>query len=240
MGLKNWWANKSLLVKCGIIGLLIGLIVNLITSILENIYVLDIAQTIPSKPYILDFLLNFISIPNLIIFIIFLYILYIIEIAFYWFLIGVLFGWILEKRESSDKKWIYTFFILVLGISLLIYIGFLTNMLQPATNNLNSLDNSQISDLPENRNLVINGGACIIESQEKTCIFEIKENCEGNFNQGLLCTAEQLQTICGPTKNSLTIEGKKYFIDSCGNQANPYDKTQFTNKSYWTYALQIR
>jgi hypothetical protein len=95
------WKNLSYWLRGGVIGLVVGLVVNIITSILENIYSLNIVQTIPSKPYIVDLLIGFINIPNSIIFAIMFYIFYIIELAFYWFIIGALAGWLVGKIKSK-------------------------------------------------------------------------------------------------------------------------------------------
>ncbi len=55
------------------------------------------------------------------------------------------------------------------------------------------------------------------------------------FYPGKLCSAEELGTNCGPTKQTICVPGKEevYFVDTCGNPANIYDSTKATNKEYW-------
>ncbi|MBX4212399.1 hypothetical protein KW787_03030 [Candidatus Pacearchaeota archaeon] len=88
-------------------------------------------------------------------------------------------------------------------------------------------------------------GACVYDQDfEKTCKFTTRAECsagvngtgKGTFFKGKLCSAEELGTICGPTKKTLCIPGKDevYFVDSCGNQANIYDASKVNDKDYWT------
>jgi hypothetical protein len=88
-------------------------------------------------------------------------------------------------------------------------------------------------------------GACIFEFEfENTCRFTTRENCrlgegeaviEGEFIPGKLCSAEELATNCGPTRETKCIPGKDevYFVDSCGNPANIYDAEKINDKDYW-------
>lgn len=91
-------------------------------------------------------------------------------------------------------------------------------------------------------------GACVYESDfEKTCKFTTRADCNSqpggngtvasnaNFFLGKLCSAEELGTNCGPTKNTVCVPGKDevYFVDSCGNPANIYDATKINDKDYW-------
>ena len=87
-------------------GAIIGIIINLFTIILENVLKLNIPQTIPSKPYILTFLLSSISMPESISILVamIIYALYFIEIIFYWFLTGALMGWIIGKVKVKKRK----------------------------------------------------------------------------------------------------------------------------------------
>lgn len=91
-------------------------------------------------------------------------------------------------------------------------------------------------------------GACVFEFEfQKTCRITARAECaggisgnltKGTFFKGMLCSAEELETICGPKKEVTTcIEGKEdvYFRDSCGNPANIYDSTKYNDDSYWTY-----
>ena len=90
-------------------------------------------------------------------------------------------------------------------------------------------------------------GACVYDFEfERACKFTTREECLGNnagnstggngeFFAGKLCTAEELGTKCGPTKETLCIPGKDevYFKDSCGNPANIYDASKINDKEYW-------
>ncbi len=62
---------------------------------------------------------------------------------------------------------------------------------------------------------------------------QVEENVK--FFPGKLCSAEDLGTNCGPTKQTTCIPGKDevYFVDTCGNIANVYDSTKVNNKNYW-------
>ncbi len=90
-------------------------------------------------------------------------------------------------------------------------------------------------------------GACVFEKEfEKTCLFLTKRECQEievssadsnvNFHDGYLCSAEQLGTNCGPTEQTICVEGRDevYFVDSCGNLANIYDASKIENKEYWS------
>ena len=90
-------------------------------------------------------------------------------------------------------------------------------------------------------------GACVFEKEfEKTCKYTTRSECtnvggtntKGEFFKGLLCTAEELGTICGPTEKTTCIPGKDevYFVDSCGNAANIYDSSKLKDKEYWRSA----
>lgn len=143
------------------------------------------------------------------------------------------------KKEIKITIWVIVAILLIVGIYFVI-----KSTQSPATLSANSMNNSlkdKISNLFANKTIIKNGGACILidsASSQKKCTFTIKENCDGNFSKGLLCTAEELETECAPINQSVKIENKDYFIDSCGNQANPYDSSQFRNKTYWTNYLQ--
>jgi len=95
-------------------------------------------------------------------------------------------------------------------------------------------------------------GSCVFElDYARTCKFtsrqecnSIKEGSEGDdgivtgnvtFYKDFLCSAEELGTGCGPTKETRCIDGKDevYFIDSCGNPANIYDAGKVDDKAYW-------
>jgi hypothetical protein len=90
-------------------------------------------------------------------------------------------------------------------------------------------------------------GACVYEFEfEKTCKFTTRADCigagsgnssrtSGEFFSGKLCSAEELGTNCGPTRETKCVPGKDevYFVDSCGNTANIYDASKVNDKDYW-------
>lgn len=83
-------------------------------------------------------------------------------------------------------------------------------------------------------------GACVFESEfERTCRFTTRADCQGEFHVGKLCSAEELGTNCGPTRETICVPGKDevYFIDTCGNPANIYDASKINNKAYWSDVL---
>ena len=88
-------------------------------------------------------------------------------------------------------------------------------------------------------------GACVFEKEfERTCLLLTKRECQEikdkysnvKFHEGYLCSADELATNCGPTRQTTCVEGKDevYFVDSCGNLANIYDASKIKNKEYWT------
>jgi hypothetical protein len=90
-------------------------------------------------------------------------------------------------------------------------------------------------------------GACVFESEfQKTCKFTTREVCSGikpsgnvtsktSFYKDYLCSADELAANCGPTTETMCVEGKEevYFKDSCGNPANIYDAGKIREPSYW-------
>jgi hypothetical protein len=96
-------------------------------------------------------------------------------------------------------------------------------------------------------------GACVFEDEgSRTCRMTTRGDCEGGgvqvengtssilegeFFEDYLCSADELATECGPTKETICLEGRDevYFKDSCGNYANIYDANRIYNKdpSYW-------
>jgi len=90
-------------------------------------------------------------------------------------------------------------------------------------------------------------GACVFESEfETTCKFTTRAERLGTemsgditsapvFYKDFLCSAEELGTNCGPSENTMCVEGKEevYFQDTCGNPANIYDASKVNDKSYW-------
>lgn len=83
-------------------------------------------------------------------------------------------------------------------------------------------------------------GACVFEEDfEKTCRYTTRGDCEdieGDFNGGKLCSAEELGTNCGPSRETTCIPGKDevYYVDTCGNPANVYDSQRFNDDDYWS------
>jgi len=89
-------------------------------------------------------------------------------------------------------------------------------------------------------------GACVFESDfQKTCRFTTRGECgainnngtnAGAFYKDKLCSAEELGTICGPSTKTACAPGKDevYFLDTCGNAANIYDASKYSDKDYWT------
>ena len=87
-------------------------------------------------------------------------------------------------------------------------------------------------------------GACVFESEfERTCKFTTKAGCNGlngtgsgEFFKGKLCSAPELGTICGKTKETICVPGKDevYFRDTCGNPANIYDTGKIDDVDYWS------
>ena len=90
-------------------------------------------------------------------------------------------------------------------------------------------------------------GACVFEGDYLAdCEMIEKQEClarDGDFNEGLLCTAPRLSN-CAKTSKTTCSEEKVYFLDSCGNKANVYDSRMFSDNEgswnaemtdYWTY-----
>lgn len=88
-------------------------------------------------------------------------------------------------------------------------------------------------------------GACVFEEEfQRTCRFTTKEECQNlessgkqnvEFNAGLLCSATELSTNCGPSRKTALIDGRDevFFVDTCGNPANIYDADLQNNPNYW-------
>lgn len=89
-------------------------------------------------------------------------------------------------------------------------------------------------------------GACVYEFEfEDTCKYTTRSECsggvngtsiEGDFFPGRLCSAEEIGSICAPTRQTTCVSGKDevYFVDSCGNPANIYDASKVDDKNYWS------
>ena len=62
-----------------------------------------------------------------------------------------------------------------------------------------------------------------------------KSRTDIEFYPDKLCSAENLNTICGATEKTTCVDGEDevYFIDSCGNLANIYDATKIKDTNYW-------
>ncbi len=91
-------------------------------------------------------------------------------------------------------------------------------------------------------------GACVYESPDyiRTCKFTTREDCkqiasagsnmtESEFYKDYLCSAEELATECGPSRETTCVDGKEevYFKDTCGNPANIYDASKADDAEYW-------
>ncbi len=74
-------------------------------------------------------------------------------------------------------------------------------------------------------------GACLLgvsDTGKKNCKLITKAECttkQGDFREGLLCSAQELGTDCRAQVKTGCIEGKDevYWFDSCGNRENIYD-----------------
>jgi len=96
-------------------------------------------------------------------------------------------------------------------------------------------------------------GACVFDFEfEKSCKFTTRAEClgkgsgnstktSGEFYPQKLCSAEELGTKCGPTRETKCLPGKDgvYFVDSCGNPANIYDASKINDKEYWANVKDI-
>jgi len=90
-------------------------------------------------------------------------------------------------------------------------------------------------------------GACVINEEFKTeCKRTLGKDCVSNkfsgksvnFYKGMLCTANELNADCVPTKKTICYEGDVYYLDSCGNRANVFDSSKADlprTDDYWTY-----
>jgi hypothetical protein len=87
-------------------------------------------------------------------------------------------------------------------------------------------------------------GACVFEDEyQRNCKMATKAECQEmeigdsnvEFHEGYLCSAESLETICGPRGGTTCVEGKDevYFLDTCGNVANVYDNGRVNDQLYW-------
>jgi len=91
-------------------------------------------------------------------------------------------------------------------------------------------------------------GACVFDDGlTRKCEMLTNEDCrereaqsQGDtsveFHQGLLCSAESLETICGKSTRTTCVPEKDevYFIDNCGNLANIYNSSKVDDTNYWT------
>jgi hypothetical protein len=93
-------------------------------------------------------------------------------------------------------------------------------------------------------------GACVFDDGfQRSCEMLTRSEClaeeesssiDVEFHQGLLCSAESLETICGPSERTTCVEDKDevYFLDSCGNLANIYDAKRVKDQNYWTEIVE--
>ncbi|MCH7850327.1 MAG: hypothetical protein IH845_01660 [Nanoarchaeota archaeon] len=85
-------------------------------------------------------------------------------------------------------------------------------------------------------------GACILF--DESCSIATIGDCfdsGGQFNEGYLCTAKVLNTVCEKTEETTCVAGKDgvYFVDSCGNAANIYDASKVNDQRYWEKIIFI-
>jgi len=86
-------------------------------------------------------------------------------------------------------------------------------------------------------------GACVYEKDfDRVCEFTTRADCaaeqevltvnetvESNkrtFYDGLLCSAEELNTACARQTSTACYQGKVYWLDSCGNRENVYSSNR--------------
>lgn len=84
-------------------------------------------------------------------------------------------------------------------------------------------------------------GACVYEKDyERVCKFTTRGDCgaeekvettnttssEKKFYKDLLCSAEELNTICARQTSTTCYNGKVYWVDSCGNRENVYSSNK--------------
>lgn len=127
------------------------------------------------------------------------------------------------------------------------FYGLLTDFRSSITNEVECISLASLQD----------EGACVfgLDYGSKSCKFTSRQECNsikqgtkignesvggkvtGNvsFYKDYLCSAEELGTNCGLTKETTCMEGKDevYFLDSCGNPSNIYDASKINDKSYW-------
>jgi hypothetical protein len=79
-------------------------------------------------------------------------------------------------------------------------------------------------------------------AENSTEVLSSPEGCEDigegvKFCPKMLCSAEELGTNCGPSKQTTCLAGKEevYFVDTCGNPANIYSAELINNDEYWSY-----
>ena len=90
-------------------------------------------------------------------------------------------------------------------------------------------------------------GACVYDFEfERTCRFTTRAECGaglginntlgGEFYEGKLCSAEELGTNCGATRETMIVPGKDevYWKDTCGNPGNIYDSSKVDDQEYWS------
>ena len=136
--------------------------------------------------------------------------------------------------------------------------GLETNYRADITNELECIASATSDDL----------GACVFERNfGRTCLLLTKSECTGlqeasvsgdifdnyygsektldgidsstvSFHEGLLCSATELGTICGPRGGTTCVSGEDevYFLDTCGNLGNVYDNSKLNDdNNYWKF-----
>jgi hypothetical protein len=87
-------------------------------------------------------------------------------------------------------------------------------------------------------------GACVYtKDYVKTCELTTKKDCQDKakmsayqgaaFHEDYLCSAPELETVCGMSKETRCEGDDVYFVDTCGNLANIYDASKVEDENYW-------
>lgn len=119
--------------------------------------------------------------------------------------------------------------------------GLKINFRPDVTNELECLTSASFDDK----------GACVYEvpeTLERTCKISTRGECSELettgvdvwFHENKLCSAESLNTNCGPSEQTICVEGynEVYFVDTCGNVANIYDASKKDDLNYWNEIVQ--
>jgi len=94
-------------------------------------------------------------------------------------------------------------------------------------------------------------GACVFQEEEKfgkACEFITEKQCREKrtafpelnveFFKDYLCSAEELDTTCAPSRETTCNNEMVYFKDTCGNIANIYDASKLNDNAYWSKIIE--